>query len=142
MIKYGERCHEQYNMEAYMIINTKADYEAASEQEQQRFRAAIAAGINRWKWSGKEWKMEQDTSNLDAFGFTLKDFPDAPKPEKPDYNLDERARDAAIAEAVESRRQAYRAESDAIYFLWQRGEATEQDWFDAVQAIKDRYPKP
>ena len=125
-----------------MIINTRADYEAATEQDQARFRAAIAAGINRWRWSGKEWKLEHDTSNLDALGFALKDFPDAPTPAKPDYNPDERAKDAAIAEAVESRRQAYRAESDAIYFMWQRGEATEQEWLDAVQAIKARYPKP
>ena len=125
-----------------MIINTKADYEAATEQDQARFRAAIAAGINRWKWSGREWELEQDTSNLDAFGFTLKDFPDAPTPEKPDYNPDERAREAAIADAVESRRTAYRDISDPLFFKAQRGEATEKEWLDAVAAIKARYPKP
>ena len=125
-----------------MIINTRADYEAATEQDQARFRAAIAAGINRWKWSGKEWKMEQDTSNLDAFGFTLDDFPDAPTPEKPDYNPDERAREAAIAEATEARSRAYQAESDPLFFKAQRGEATEQEWLDAVAAIKARYPTP
>ena len=125
-----------------MIINTKADYDAAPKHEQARFRAAIAAGINRWRWSGKEWKMEQDTSNLDEFGFALKDFPNAPTPEKPDYNSDERDQERKVQESIESRRQAYRAESDPIYFLWQRGESTEQEWLDAVQAIKARYPKP
>lgn len=30
--------------------------------------------------------------------------------------------------------------SDAVYMKWQRDEATEQDWLDAVAAIKARYP--
>jgi hypothetical protein len=40
------------------------------------------------------------------------------------------------------RRGAYAAESDPIFFQWQRGNATEQEWLDAVQAIKQRYPYP
>jgi len=31
---------------------------------------------------------------------------------------------------------------DAIYLQWQRGDATEQDWLDAVQAVKDAHPYP
>ena len=30
--------------------------------------------------------------------------------------------------------------SDAVYMKWQRGEATEQDWIDAVAAIRALYP--
>ena len=31
---------------------------------------------------------------------------------------------------------------DAIYLQWQRGDATEQDWLDAVQTVKDTHPWP
>jgi hypothetical protein len=37
------------------------------------------------------------------------------------------------------RAEAYREESDPIFFKWQRGEATEQDWLDKVAEIKARY---
>jgi hypothetical protein len=38
------------------------------------------------------------------------------------------------------RRAAYAAESDPIYFMWQRGEATQQEWLDKVAEIKARWP--
>lgn len=40
------------------------------------------------------------------------------------------------------RRNAYTQEADPLFFSYQRGEATEQEWLDAVQSIKDRYPYP
>ena len=39
------------------------------------------------------------------------------------------------------RRAAYAAESDPIYFMWQRGEATQQQWLDKIAEIKARYPE-
>jgi hypothetical protein len=39
------------------------------------------------------------------------------------------------------RRAAYAAESDPIYFMWQRGEATQQQWLDKIAEIKARHPK-
>jgi hypothetical protein len=30
--------------------------------------------------------------------------------------------------------------SDALFLKWQRGEATKQEWLDAVQAINDAHP--
>jgi hypothetical protein len=46
-------------------------------------------------------------------------------------------------EAVQKARQiAYQAESDPIFFDYQRGEVTEQEWLDAVQAVKDAHPYP
>ena len=38
------------------------------------------------------------------------------------------------------RRAAYAAESDPIYFMWQRGEATQQQWLDKIAEIKARWP--
>ena len=71
--------------------------------------------------------------------------------------LDQRAQpskaecDAVMAEVVtekekatveRKRRSAYEAEADPLYFGWQRGENTEQDWLDKVAEIRARYPYP
>ena len=46
-------------------------------------------------------------------------------------------------DTVEQARQAaYRSESDPIFFEYQRGDKTEQEWLDAVQAVKDAHPYP
>jgi len=39
------------------------------------------------------------------------------------------------------RRAAYAAESDPIFFMAQRGEATQQQWLDEIAEIKARYPE-
>jgi hypothetical protein len=38
------------------------------------------------------------------------------------------------------RHAAYVAESDPIFFKYQRGEATKEEWLAKVEEIKDRYP--
>ena len=43
---------------------------------------------------------------------------------------------------VSKRQAAYQQISDPIFMQYQRGEATEQEWLDAVQAIKDANPYP
>jgi hypothetical protein len=35
---------------------------------------------------------------------------------------------------------AYERESDPIFFKWQRGEGTQQEWLDAVELVKQQYP--
>lgn len=37
------------------------------------------------------------------------------------------------------RRGAYAAEADPLFFKWQRGEATQQQWLDKVAEIRARY---
>lgn len=37
------------------------------------------------------------------------------------------------------RLEAYREESDPLFFKWQRGEATQQEWLDKVNEIKQRW---
>lgn len=39
------------------------------------------------------------------------------------------------------RRAEYQKTADPLFFSYQRGEATEQEWLDAVQAVKDKYPR-
>ena len=41
-----------------------------------------------------------------------------------------------------TRRLQYEAQSDGIYFAWQRGDATEVEWRDAVAKIKSENPYP
>lgn len=48
------------------------------------------------------------------------------------------AEQAAQAEAW--RAEAYRIESDPLFFKSQRGEVTHQEWLDKVSEIKARYP--
>jgi hypothetical protein len=43
--------------------------------------------------------------------------------------------------ATESRRSAYIAEADALFFKAQRGEATMEEWQAKVAEIKARFPK-
>lgn len=43
-------------------------------------------------------------------------------------------------EQEQLRQEAYRNESDPIFFKYQRGEAEKQEWLDKIQEIKDRYP--
>ena len=38
-----------------------------------------------------------------------------------------------------NRSEAYKNESDPVFFKWQRGEATEQQWLDKIAEIKARY---
>jgi hypothetical protein len=40
------------------------------------------------------------------------------------------------------RKQAYQDEADPLFFKWQRGESTEQEWLDKIQDIRNRYPEP
>jgi hypothetical protein len=44
----------------------------------------------------------------------------------------------ATQEKDESRRIAYAQEADPLFFKWQRGEATQQQWLDKVAEIKSR----
>jgi hypothetical protein len=52
------------------------------------------------------------------------------------------AYDRELAQVQENRRQAYIRDADPLFFGYQRGENTEQEWLDAVQAVKDAHPYP
>ena len=52
------------------------------------------------------------------------------------------AYDREYAAVQEARRQAYMLTADPLFFGFQRGDNTEQEWLDAVQAVKDSNPYP
>lgn len=50
--------------------------------------------------------------------------------------------DREYASVEEARLQGYQKTADPIMAQWLRGEKTEQEWLDAVQAVKDANPYP
>jgi len=44
------------------------------------------------------------------------------------------------ATAKANREQAYKTESDPLFFKWKRGEITEQEYLSKVEEIRARYP--
>jgi hypothetical protein len=48
----------------------------------------------------------------------------------------------AIAQVERARQAAYAVQADPLFFQYQRGEVTEQEWLDAVQAVKTAHPYP
>ena len=75
---------------------------------------------------------------------TLVMHDDTPKPTK--KALDDAwpaVQQAQAQAAVDAQRHAaYTAESDPLYFKWQRGEGTEQEWLDKIAEIQTRFPDP
>ena len=45
------------------------------------------------------------------------------------------------AEAEASRKAAYIAEADPLFFKWQSGEGTQEEWQAKREEIRQRYPK-
>ena len=75
---------------------------------------------------------------------TLQWFDETPKPTQAeldaawpqvDYNNQ-------VAAVETTRRVQYEAQSDGIFFEWQRGTNTKEAWEAAVQAVKDANPYP
>ena len=48
--------------------------------------------------------------------------------------------EAAKAEAKANRAAAYTAEADPLFFKWQAGEGTEQEWLAKREEIRARFP--
>jgi len=96
------------------------------------------AAVLTANYPGDEWTLDGDTYE----GLTW--LSDTPKPTQAeldaawlqvDYNGQ-----AASVEAA--RRADYKAQSDPLFFEWQRGDGTEQAWLDAVAAVKAAHPYP
>ena len=73
-------------------------------------------------------------------------FSDTPKPSDKELKaLWDQVKYELEYEAVSAaRHSAYTASggSDSVYMKFQRGQATKQEWLDAVQAINDAHPYP
>jgi len=117
-----------------MIINNRKDLDAAPDAVREQFLNRLASTINKYVWDGTDWVLEQDESSIARFDFTTADFPDAPVPEKPDYNPDERAREQQANE-VRTQRDALLAQCDWTQVADAPVDA--QTWADYRQALRD-----
>ena len=47
-----------------------------------------------------------------------------------------------LRECIDKRKQAYLSEADGLFFDYQRGENTKEEWENKIAEIKARFPKP
>ncbi len=96
------------------------------------------AAVLTANYPGSEWNLNGD--NYDGLTW----LSDTPKPtqEELDAAWPQVQYQQQRAEIETQRRNAYTQEADPLFFSYQRGEATEQEWLDAVESIKARYPYP
>lgn len=116
------------------MFNSRKDLDAAPAEQKEKFLGLLAASINKWSWDGVEWVLGQNTIEIEKFDFTLDDFPEAPIPEMPAYNPDERALEQE-AEEVRTQRDALLKESD-----WTQvadAPVSQTAWADYRQALRD-----
>lgn len=97
----------------------------------------IAAILSR-KFEGAEWTLNGD----DYTGLTW--LSETPKPTKKELEAlwPTVQYEVAYEQVEQARAQAYRETSDALFFEYQRGDATEAEWLAAVQAVKVAHPYP
>jgi hypothetical protein len=90
------------------------------------------------KYVGAEWTLSGDN----YAGLTW--LSDTPKPTETTLEAlwPQVEYEVARQQVAQARQVAYREFSDPIFFEYQRGNNTEQDWLDAVQAVKDTHPYP
>lgn len=89
-------------------------------------------------YSGAQWSLTNNDYD------TLVWYDDTPKPTQ--QELDDAWPTVQYsqqrAEVENQRKAAYQQEADPLFFSYQRGETTEQEWLDKVAEIKLAYPYP
>ena len=90
------------------------------------------------RYEGSEWTLKGDNYS----GLTW--LSDTPKPTAEELQAEwaQVEYETAYAQVEADRQGAYRATADPIFFEFQRGDMLEQDWLDAVEAVKVAHPYP
>lgn len=88
------------------------------------------------RWPSSQWTL--NNNDLTTLAWLSEGNP--PTKEQLDSLAAEVEAEAYTEWAQAMRQAAYIAESDSLFFEWQRGEGTEQAWLDKVEEIKQRYP--
>ena len=96
------------------------------------------AAVLTANYPGAQWTLNGDTYD------GLVWLSDSAKPTQEELNAAwssvQYANQYAAVEAA--RLAAYEQTSDPLFFKWQRGDGTEQEWLDAVAAVKAANPYP
>jgi hypothetical protein len=87
---------------------------------------------------GKQWTLDGDNYS----GLVWLSAGTAPTQAELDAQWPSVAYNNQVAQVETTRRTQYEAQSDGIYFEWQRGTNTQAAWQAAVQAVKDANPYP
>jgi hypothetical protein len=90
------------------------------------------------RYPGAEWTLDGDTYG----GLTWLSEGDAPTEAELQAEWEQVQYEVAYDTVEKTRADQYRQISDPIFFQYQRGTATEQQWLDSVQSIKDANPYP
>jgi hypothetical protein len=90
------------------------------------------------KFQGSEWTLNGD----EYAGLTWLSEGKAPTEKQLEALWAEVQHEVAVEQVEQARAVAYRETSDPLFFQYQRGTVTEQEWLDAVQAVKDAHPYP
>lgn len=88
------------------------------------------------KYPGSEWSMSNDTYE------SLTWHSNTPKPTKKQLDAlsDEAQAENEQAKLDTIRKAAYQETSDPVFFQWQSGEATKEEWLAAREAVRNSYP--
>jgi len=97
----------------------------------------IAQILSR-KFQGAEWTLNGD----DYAGLTWLSETKQPTEKELEALWPTVQYEVAHEQVEKARANAYRESSDALFFEYQRGDATEAEWLTAVQAVKDAHPYP
>ena len=90
------------------------------------------------KYSGSEWTLNGD----DYAGLTW--LSDTPKPTKKTLESlwPEVQYEVAYEQVEQARQVSYQASADPLFFKWQAGSGTKEEWEAERQRIKDAHPYP
>jgi hypothetical protein len=89
-------------------------------------------------YASAQWTFDGDTYE----GLTWLDNTPKPTQAELDTQWPTVDYDQQYAQVETNRRTQYEAQSDGIYFAWQRGDATEAQWREAVVKVKAANPYP
>ena len=96
------------------------------------------AAILTTNYAGKEWSLNgNDYDSLQWYSAGT-----APTQSELDAQWPAVDYQNQFAQVEATRRTQYEAQSDGIYFAWQRGDATEVEWRTAVAKVKSDNPYP
>ena len=96
------------------------------------------AAVLTANYPGTQWSL--DGNEYD--GLTWLDSTPKPTQAELDAQWPAVSYNNAVAAVETTRRTQYEAQSDGLFFEWQRGTNTKEAWEAAVQAVKDANPYP
>ena len=96
------------------------------------------AAILTANYVGAEWTLDGNTYE----GLTWLDSTTKPTQAELDAAWPQVNYNNQYAQVEATRRTQYEAQSDGLFFEWQRGTNTQAAWETAVQAVKDANPYP